>query len=37
VSQRAIEGALLGTAAADAIGLPYEGLSRRRARRLPPY
>lgn len=36
--QRAIEGALLGTAVGDAIGLPYEGLSRRRAGRLlgPP-
>ncbi len=30
----AIEGVLLGTAAGDAIGLPLEGLSRRRARRL---
>jgi len=32
--QHAIEGALLGTAVGDAIGLPYEGLSRRRASRL---
>ena len=32
--QSAIEGALLGTAVGDAIGLPYEGLSRRRAKRL---
>ena len=30
----AIEGALLGTAVGDALGLPYEGLSRRRAKRL---
>lgn len=30
----AIAGAILGTAVGDAIGLPYEALSRRRARRL---
>jgi ADP-ribosylglycohydrolase len=30
----AIEGALLGTAVGDALGLPYEGLSRRRGTRL---
>src|SRR5579871_1653430 len=29
-----ITGALLGTAVGDALGLPYEALSRRRARRL---
>lgn len=29
-----VVGSLLGTAVGDAIGLPYEGLSRRRARRL---
>jgi len=29
-----ILGCLLGTAAADALGLPYEGLSRRRGRRI---
>ena len=35
---RAITGSLLGTAVGDAIGLPYEGLSRQRAARLlgPP-
>ena len=35
---RAIVGSLLGTAMGDAIGLPYEGLSRRRAARMfgPP-
>lgn len=34
----AIVGCLLGTAAADALGLPYEGLSRQRGQRLygPP-
>ncbi len=33
-----IVGSLLGTAIGDSIGLPYEGLSRRRAKRLlgPP-
>ena len=31
---RALTGALLGTAAGDAVGLPYEGLSRRRAGRF---
>jgi ADP-ribosyl-[dinitrogen reductase] hydrolase len=30
----AVEGVLLGTAVGDAIGLPMEGMSRRRARRL---
>ena len=34
VSNTAILGSLLGTAVGDAIGLPYEGLSRRRAVRL---
>ena len=34
VSNTAILGSLLGTAVGDAIGLPYEGLSRRRAARL---
>jgi len=33
-SRDAITGAILGTAVGDAIGLPYEGLSRRRAARL---
>jgi ADP-ribosylglycohydrolase len=32
--ERAIVGSLLGTAVGDAIGLPYEGLSPRRASRL---
>jgi ADP-ribosylglycohydrolase len=38
VRHRAIAGSLLGTAVGDALGLPYEGLSRRRAKRLlgPP-
>lgn len=38
VLQRAFVGCLLGTAVGDALGLPYEGLSPRRARRLlgPP-
>lgn len=31
---QAIEGAILGTAVGDAIGLPREGLSRRRAARF---
>lgn len=37
-SQTAIHGALLGTIVGDAIGLPYEALSRRRGQRLlgPP-
>jgi len=34
VSCSAIAGCILGTAVGDAIGLPYEGLSRRRAIRL---
>lgn len=34
VQRDAIVGSLLGTAVGDAIGLPYEGLSPRRARRL---
>lgn len=34
ISQNAIEGCLLGTAVGDALGLAYEGLSRRRASRL---
>ena len=33
-SAAAFEGVILGTAVGDAIGLPYEGLSARRARRL---
>ena len=33
-SNTALLGSLLGTAVGDAIGLPYEGLSRRRAARL---
>ncbi|MCW3097061.1 MAG: ADP-ribosylation/Crystallin [Chthonomonadaceae bacterium] len=33
-AQNPIVGCLLGTAAADALGLPYEGLSRRRGKRL---
>jgi ADP-ribosylglycohydrolase len=38
MNERAIIGCLLGTAVGDAIGLPYEGLSPRRARRMlgPP-
>lgn len=38
LTDSAIAGCLLGTAVGDAIGLPYEGLSRRRAKRLlgPP-
>ncbi len=38
MSDRAFIGCLLGTAVGDALGLPYEGLSRRRAARLfgPP-
>ena len=38
MSRDAIAGCLLGTAVGDAIGLPYEGLSRRRAERMlgPP-
>jgi len=38
VPSAAVVGSLLGTAVGDAIGLPYEGLSRRRAPRLlgPP-
>jgi ADP-ribosylglycohydrolase len=38
VSQKSLIGAILGTAVGDAIGLPYEGLSPRRAARLfgPP-
>lgn len=34
VSQRSLVGSLLGTAVGDALGLPYEGLSPRRASRL---
>lgn len=33
-SQAAIVGSVLGTAVGDAVGLPYEGLSRQRASRL---
>lgn len=38
IRRSAILGSLLGTAVGDALGLPYEGLSRRRAKRLlgPP-
>ena len=38
MAQRHIVGCILGTAVGDAIGLPYEGLSRRRAAKLlgPP-
>ncbi len=38
MSQKHITGCILGTAVGDAIGLPYEGLSRRRSARLmgPP-
>ncbi len=32
--EKAIVGSLLGTAVGDALGLPYEGLSRRRGKRL---
>lgn len=32
--EHAITGSLLGTAIGDALGLPYEGLSRRRAKKL---
>ncbi len=34
IGRSAVVGAILGTAVGDAIGLPYEGLSRRRAQRL---
>src|SRR5690242_8903807 len=34
MTRTAIEGALLGCALGDAIGLPYEGLSRARAARM---
>lgn len=34
MNQNAIEGCVLGTAVGDALGLAYEGLSRRRASRL---
>ncbi len=34
MSRDAIVGSILGTAVGDAIGLPYEGLSRRRAARM---
>lgn len=34
--EEAVLGCLLGTAVGDALGLPYEGLSRRRQRRLYP-
>ena len=34
ISNTAVTGSLLGTAVGDAVGLPYEGLSRRRAARL---
>lgn len=34
MSKHAIAGSILGTAVADAIGLPYEALSRRRGQRL---
>lgn len=35
--QRAIEGCLIGCAVGDAIALPYEGLSSRRARRFASF
>lgn len=35
-NERCLAGCLLGTAVGDALGLPYEGLSPRRARRLFP-
>ncbi len=34
--EKAVLGCLLGTAVGDALGLPYEGLSRQRQRRLYP-
>jgi ADP-ribosylglycohydrolase len=34
--EAAVVGSLLGTAVGDSLGLPYEGLSRRRQRRLYP-
>jgi ADP-ribosyl-[dinitrogen reductase] hydrolase len=34
ISSKAVVGAVLGTAVGDALGLPYEGLSARRGRRL---
>ncbi|MCH8148359.1 MAG: ADP-ribosylglycohydrolase family protein [Planctomycetes bacterium] len=34
MSKRSITGSILGTAVGDALGLPYEGLSRRRAKRV---
>lgn len=34
ITQSALVGSILGTAVGDALGLPYEGLSRRRATRL---
>jgi ADP-ribosylglycohydrolase len=36
MNEQALIGCLLGTAAGDALGLPYEGLSARRAARLFP-
>jgi ADP-ribosyl-[dinitrogen reductase] hydrolase len=36
-SSTAIIGCLLGTAIGDALGLPYEGLSPQRQRRLFPH
>jgi ADP-ribosylglycohydrolase len=36
-SSTAIIGCLLGTAVGDALGLPYEGLSPQRQRRLFPH
>ncbi|MEN8256839.1 MAG: ADP-ribosylglycohydrolase family protein [Thermodesulfobacteriota bacterium] len=35
-NQQNISGCILGTAVGDALGLPYEGLSRRRGRKLFP-
>jgi ADP-ribosyl-[dinitrogen reductase] hydrolase len=38
LNEKAITGSILGTAVGDALGLPYEGLSPNRARKLlgPP-
>jgi ADP-ribosyl-[dinitrogen reductase] hydrolase len=35
MSDRAIWGCLIGTAVGDALGLPYEGMSLRRAAKMP--
>lgn len=36
ILQQSITGCILGTAVGDAIGLPYEGISKRRLQRLKP-